>query len=154
MKFTNLDRSSCEQFRVYVLPELNKVLEKFGLAATTEGFTFLPGEHMTPKLRCVVRGSDAPDARAALLNVDKLNFEKFAPIYRLKPEWFGAPLALRGTLYTIEGFAPNSSRVKIRRSRDGKYFVMANKDVERSLVLPPAPSTPVGRVVQPRKATR
>jgi hypothetical protein len=135
MKFTSIERASCAQFRDTVMPELQKVLAKFGLAATTEGaMKYMPGVSMDVKLKLIVIGN-GEDSAAALAEAARADYVRRAAHAGINPETFGKFVMLRGTRYEIKGFvSAGSSKIRLAREYDGKTFSYNTDVLDRYLV--------------------
>lgn len=129
-KFKTIDRAACRVFSEQVMPELNKVLAKFGLAGTYAGGTYdSHGVEMTPKIRIVLLG-DAENTADAIADAAKIEYTRRAPMVGLPADSFGQEIYRRGTGYRIAGFnSANSYRILIRRLSDDKPFLLHPDDV-------------------------
>lgn len=115
------ERKDATNFRNSVLPEIQAVLEKHGLAGTIGSISYGPNMRMTFTLVSL----ETAEAK----KIDpKAEFEALATRYGYDPKWFGAKVKLSGSLFEIVGVRTGSSGnvkncIRVRRVSTGKEFI-------------------------------
>jgi len=128
------ERSEATKFRTTVLPEIQAVLAKHGLAGEIGSIKY--GETMRTTITLTHTGSTTGTVKPA---DPKGEFEALAPRYGYSADWFGKQVRLNGSMFEIVGVRPGKTGfvkncIKIKRISTGKVFV-ADVSTIRSAIL-------------------
>lgn len=133
MKITRFTKKECRLLGEAAVKALENLANEFGLKITYNGGT-IDDYEFKMKLACKVLVTEKGES------ADKAEFEKWATLYGLKPEWYGKPVVLGGQAFTISGLRTSgrsAKPVKLTRVSDGKNnFVAPIRDIVRKLGTP------------------
>lgn len=119
---TGIDRVTARKLGAEVEAALSAVAEKYGLTVEVRGSSFTNSEYK-PKVTLKIEGAD------------KASFERYAELYGLNADDFGAVLTLRGEQFRVEGINTRAPKyaIRIARVKDGKGFKAPTETVLRAL---------------------
>lgn len=126
---TSFDRETLRQLQAQMLAALQNVCEPLGVQVKTAGGSFSEFE-FTAKFKVAVTSTAAKESKAS---EHEATWNAYAPLYGLKPEWFGREFVSGQAKYKIVGFMPRRSKFPVLAQRvgDGKAMLFPVDAVQR-----------------------
>lgn len=120
VKITSFDRPHLRILDAKLLAALEGVCKPLGLDVKAVGGRFSEFE-FTAKFSITVNSKEATQDKA---KTEQQQWELYAPVYGLKPEWFGKEFTSAGKRFNIAGFLPKRSKFPVLAVRfDGKRML-------------------------------
>lgn len=128
MKINNFTRSEHTRLSKAIEAALKSVGDDFGVDLTAAGGVY-GSNNAHVKIAVTIRDTGTGMSSA------ESEFRRMAPMYGMKPEWYGQAVILQGTAYEIVGIKPSAPKytVQIKRCYDGKIFGCTVSTVTRQL---------------------
>ena len=116
MAISNFNKSNLSGLRTDINAALAEVMKKHGISIEIGNISF-SGEQFTTKLTAKT-GSSTTEESA------KNEWEKYATVYGMKPEWFGKKVFISGSNHTITKLLPSKRKNIVQiTSADGKKYI-------------------------------
>jgi hypothetical protein len=125
---------------------LARVPEMFGLTSLKAGRISYDSNGLSAKITLEAEAK-SEDGKSK----DEVNFEKYAQLFGLKPEWLRSSFKRGLDSVEIIGLHPNRSKfpVLVRSSETGKNFLITADEVKRKLGAKSAPQVFAGSILVP-----
>ena len=112
-----IDRDAARIIREHLSVVLDPLGRELGLQFNIGGISFSPTNANIKVTAAVIGESGQAQTK------ERQEFERWAKLYNMEPEWLDRTIKVYGETYTIKGFKPRCSKFPVLVMRaDGKMF--------------------------------